>query len=93
MFDRVAFICAMSIGHVSLAQMDATRQVPVVDRHNKRYLDQKGVNLLRTEGRGVKVSRAVGGAKGQDGSHGAFKWSFMKFWLFLPTSICKVTTN
>ena len=29
---------------VSLAQMDATRQEPVVDRHNKQYLDQKGGN-------------------------------------------------
>ena len=73
--------------------MDATWQEPVVDRHNKRYLDQKGVNLLRTEGQGGEGSRAVGGAKGQDGSHGAFKVSLMKFRLFLTTSICKVTTN
>ena len=43
-FDLVALICAIDIGHVSLAQMDATRQEPVVDRHNKRYLDKKGGN-------------------------------------------------
>ena len=75
-----------------LAQMDSTRQEPVVETQ-QTIPRLKRRQWVRTEGHGGEGSRAVGGAKGQDGSHGALKGSFMKFRLFLPTSICKVTTN